>query len=98
MSLKMFDKNDLPQELLLTTRQKPKLRNTFNKNMSTDAKLSKAQISKKMQSEGFSGLLLSKLAGPLMKEENPLAKNVLTTAASAIDIGIQNKMVLGQPP
>ena len=74
MSLKMFDKNDLPQELLLTTRQKPKLRNTFNKNMSTDVKLSKAQISKKIQSEGFLGLLLSELAGPLMKEENPLAK------------------------
>ena len=44
----MFDKNDLPQELLLTTRQKPKLRNTFNKNMSTDTKLSKTQISEKL--------------------------------------------------
>ena len=35
MSLKMLDGNDLPQ-LLLTTRQKPKLRNAFNNNMSTD--------------------------------------------------------------
>ena len=46
MSLKMFDKNDLPHELLLTTRQKTKLRNAFNNNMLTDLKLSKAQISK----------------------------------------------------
>ena len=45
MSLKMFDRNDLPHELLLTTRQK-KLRNAFNNNMSTDIKLSKAQIFK----------------------------------------------------
>ena len=37
---------DLPHELLLTTRQKAKLRNAFNNNMSTDLKLSKAQISK----------------------------------------------------
>ena len=33
MSLKMFHGNDLPQELLLTTRQKAKLRNAFNDNM-----------------------------------------------------------------
>ena len=42
MSLKMFDENDLPHELLLTTRQKSKLRNAFNNNMSTYIKLSKA--------------------------------------------------------
>ena len=41
ISLKMFNGNDLPHELLLTTRQK-KLRNAFNNNMSTDLKLSKA--------------------------------------------------------
>ena len=45
MSFKMFDGNDLPHELLLTTRQK-NLRNAFNNNMSTGLKLSKAQISK----------------------------------------------------
>ena len=42
----MFNENDLSHELLLTTRQKAKLRNTFNNNMSIDLKLSKAQISK----------------------------------------------------
>ena len=46
MSLKMFNVKDLPHELLLTTRQKTKLRNTFNNNMSTDLKLSRAQICK----------------------------------------------------
>ena len=65
--------------------------------MSTDLKLCKAQISKIIQSGGFSGSLLSKLAGPLMKVVIPLAKNVLaplgiTAAASAIDTGIQKKI------
>ena len=35
VSLKMFDGSDLPHEFLLTTRQKTKLRNAFNNNMST---------------------------------------------------------------
>ena len=39
ISLKMFNGNDLPNELLLTTRQKQKLINAFNNNMSTDLKL-----------------------------------------------------------
>ena len=42
----MFDGNDLPHELLLTTRQKTKLRNAFNNNMSAEMKPSKAQITK----------------------------------------------------
>ena len=46
MSLKMLDRNDMPHELLLTSRQKTKLRNAFNNNISTDLKLFKAQISK----------------------------------------------------
>ena len=33
MSLKFFDGNDLPHQLLLTTRQKTKLRNAFNNNI-----------------------------------------------------------------
>ena len=42
MSLKMFQGNDLPHEVLLTTRQKAKLRNAFNNKMSTDINHSKA--------------------------------------------------------
>ena len=71
--LEMLDGNDLPQ-LILTRRQKTKLRNAFNNNMSTDLGLSKAQISKIIQSGGFLGSLFSKLAGPLMKVAIPLAK------------------------
>ena len=97
MNLKMFDGNNLPHELLLTIRQKTKLRNVFNNNMSTDLKFSKAQIFKIIQSGGILRSLLSKLAGPLMKVAIPLAKNVLaplgiTAAASTIDAGIQKKI------
>ena len=98
---KMFDGNNLPHELLLTT-QKTKIRNAFNKNMSSDLKFSKAQINKIIKSGGFLGSLLSKLAVPLMKVAIPLAKNVLaplgiTAAASAINAGIKKKyMVLEQ--
>ena len=64
--------------------------------MSTDLKLSKAQVSKIIQSGGFLGSLLNTLAGPLMKIAVPLAKNLLapvgiTAAASAIDTEIQKK-------
>ena len=94
MSLKMFDGNDLPHELLFSTKRKTKLRNAFNNNMSTDLKFSRTQISKIIQSGGFLGSLLSKLPGSVMKVVIPLAKNVLapsgiTAAASAIDAGIQ---------
>ena len=51
----MLGGNDLPLELLLTTKQNTKLRNAFNNNMSTDLNLSKAQISKTVQSGGFLG-------------------------------------------
>ena len=45
--------------------------------MPTDLTLSKAQISKIIQSGRCFGLLLSKLAGSLMKGAIPLGKNVL---------------------
>ena len=76
ISLKMLNGNNLPHELLLTTRQKTKLRSAFINNTSTDIKLSKAQITKIIQSGGFLGSLLSKLAGPLMKVAVPLAKKI----------------------
>ena len=55
ISLKMFNGNDLPDELLLTTRQKTKLKNASNNNLSTDLKISKAQISKIIESGRFLG-------------------------------------------
>ena len=102
MNLKMFNGNDLLHELSLTARQKTKLRNSFNNNMSTDLKLSKAQFSKIIQSGGFFGRLLDPLLKtglPLMKNViKPLAKSVLiplglTAAASAADAGIHKKII-----
>ena len=94
MSLKIFDENYLPHELLLTTRQ---LTNAFNNNMSTDVKLSKVQTFVIIQSGGFLGSLLSKSTGPLIKVAAHLAKNILApleikAAASAIDARIQKKI------
>ena len=96
LGVKNFNKNELP-ELFLTTRQSTKLRNAINNNMSTDIKFSKAQLKKLIQSGGFLGKLLSKIAGPLMKVAMPLAKNVLaplglTAAMSATDGSIQKKV------
>ena len=94
----MFNGNNLPHELLFTTRQKTKIRNAFNNNTSTDIKINKI-----IQSGGF----LGKLLGPLLKIGlsliknviKPLAKNVLiplglTAAASAADAG-KHKKILG---
>ena len=97
ISIKNFNKDELPHELLLTAIQSTKLRNAINNNLATDIKFSKAQLKKLIQSGGFLGKLLSKLAGPLMKVAMPLAKNVLaplglTAAMSAIDGRIQKKM------
>ena len=46
INLEKCNGNDLPHELLLTRREKMKVRNVFNNNISTDLKLSKAQMSK----------------------------------------------------
>ena len=74
INIKMFNGDNLLRELLLTTRQKSKLRNAFENNMSIYIKLSKAQISKAIQSGGFLGSLLRILAGSLTKAAVPLAK------------------------
>ena len=96
MNAKIFRGNNLPHELLLTTRQTTKLRNAIENNLQTDIKLSKAQISKLIQS----GRFLGKLLGPLLKTGLPLLKSVikplgllgLTAASSAIDAGFQKKI------
>ena len=97
LDIKNFNKDELPHELLLTTRQNTKLRNVINNNLGTDIKLSKAQIKKLIQSGGFLGKLLSKLVCLLMKVALPLVKNVLaplglTAAMSAIDGSIPKKI------
>ena len=67
------DKINFPHELLLTNRQVANLRKAFANYLSTDIKLSKAQLSKMIQSGGFLGRPL----GPLLKTGLPLMKNVI---------------------
>ena len=96
------DKINFPLELLLTNREVANLRKAFANYLSTDIKLSKTQISKKIQSAGFLGRLL----GPLLKTGLPLMKNVikplaksvliplgLTAAAAAANAGIHRKIL-----
>ena len=103
MNARMLSANNLPHELLLTTRQTTKLRNAIENKILTDIKFSKAQISKIIQSGGF----LGKVLGPLLKTGLPLIKNVikplaksvlillgLTVAASADDAGMQKRCVV----
>ena len=93
LSTKNFNKDEVPHELLLTTRQNTKLRNALNNNSATDIKLSKPQIKKLIQSGGFLGKLVSKLAGPLMTvAKNAYAPLGLTAAMSATDGSIQKKI------
>ena len=73
MNAKMFNGNNLPHELLLTTRQTTELRNAIENNLQTDLKLSKAKISKIIQSGGF----LGKILGPLLKTGLPLLKSAI---------------------
>ena len=94
------DETKFPHKLLLTNRQVSNLCKAFTNKSSTDIKLSKAQLSKIIQSGGFLGRCL----GPLLKTGLPLIKNVikplaksvliplgLTAAASAADAGIHKK-------
>ena len=94
------DETNFPHKLLLANRQVSNLCKAFTNKSSTDIKLSKAQLSKIIQSGGFLGRRL----GPLLKTGLPLIKNVikplaksvliplgLTAAASAADAGIHKK-------
>ena len=92
------DNTNFPHELFLTNRQVANIRKAFANHSSIDIKLSRTQLSKMIQSGGFLGNLLGKLAGPLMKVAMLLARNVLaplglSAAMSAIDGSIKKKML-----
>ena len=83
---------------MLTNRQVANIRKAFANHSSVDIKLSKTQLSKMIQSGGFLGNLLDKLAGPLMKVAMSFTKNVLaplglSAVMSAIDGSIKKKML-----
>ena len=95
---------NFPHKLLLTNRKVSILRQAFVNYLSTGIRLSKTQLSKMIQSEGFLGILL----GPILKTRLPLITNVIkplaesvliplgsTAAASAADTGIHKSWGLG---
>ena len=99
LSLNMVgdDKTNFPHELLLSDRQVTNLRKAFANKSSTDIKLSKTQLYKMVQKEGFLGTFL----GPLLKTglsliknaSKPLTKHILIPLGltAAADAGINKK-------
>ena len=95
------NETNLPHKLLLTNTQVMNLRKVFTNNSLVNIKLSKSQLSKLVQSEGFLGRLLGPLlkTGLPLKKKNvtkPLAKTILIplaipAATSASDAGIHKK-------
>ena len=78
LNQKNFEDEVLPHELFLSTSQTTKIRNAFANNMSTDIKLSKAQISKIIQSGGSFGSWLANLGKKaLTNVAIPLARDNL---------------------
>ena len=75
-----YDETNFPHKLLLTDRQADNLRKTFANYLSADIKLSKTQLSKMIQSEGFLGRLL----GSLKKTGLPLIKSVIKALAKSV--------------
>ena len=99
MGNKNFNKQELPNELFLTTRQITKLRNKIGNNMSADIKLSKAKLKKPAQSGGILGRLLGRFLPKLIKPAISTGKNLLAplglSAMSAADAGIQKSIFSG---
>ena len=85
-------------ELYLTQSQINKLKEKVGNNMSTDIKLSKAQIKELLKEGGALGSMLARFLPKLIKPVISLGKNILATlglsvAMSATDAAIQKKNV-----
>ena len=94
---KNFNKADLLHELFLTQTQINKLGEKVGNNMSTDIKLSKAQIIKLIKEGGALGSILARFLPKLIKPALSLGKYILaplglSTTMSATDAAIQKKM------
>ena len=90
----------MSHKLLLTAKQKTKIRNTFANNMSTEIKLSKAQISKIIQYGGSFGSWLGNLGKktlanietPFDRDNLPLlVKNLTSNAINKFQIKMEKK-------
>ena len=95
---------ELPHELFLTTKQTTKVRNVFFNNISIDIKLSKAQMSGKVQSGRFLSGNLGKnikvdLSIPLSRDNLPgLARNLASNAINKFERKISEKLRIASPP
>ena len=78
------DETNFPHKLILTNRQVVNLSKNFAGKSSNDIKLSKAQISKMIQSRGF----LGRLFGPLLKTGLLLIKNAIKSLAKSVLISL----------
>ena len=94
--------NNFQHKLLLTNTQVSRLRKAFANKSSANIKLSKTQLHKIVQPEGFLGRLLKPLLKPglplMTNVLKPLVKSVLiplglTSAAAAIDAAIHKEML-----
>ena len=89
---KNFQDEKFPNELFLTTRQTAKTRNAIAKNMSTDIKLSEAQLPKMIQSGGFLRNMLGNLGKKIITDlANPLARDNLPVLLSNLASNTINK-------
>ena len=97
---KNFEDEELQYELFLTTKQTNKIGNSINTKMSIDIKLSKAQISKIIQSGGsfvsWLGSLgkktLRNIVIPLAKDKLPgLVRNLTSNAINKFEWKISGK-------
>ena len=75
------NETNFPRKVLLTNRQVANLRKAFANNLSPDIKLSKTEMSKMIQWEGFLGRLS---LGPLLKAGLSLMKNVIKPLAKSV--------------
>ena len=100
LNKKNFEDEELPHKLFLTTRQTTKIRNAFANTMSTDTKLSKAQISQIIQSGGSFGCWLGNLgkkpltniALSFARDNSPgLVSNLTSSAINKFDRKISGK-------
>ena len=86
MNAKMFILDNLPHELLLTTRQATKLRNTIENNMSTDI----IKNESKEQKVGFLSMLLGTLSASLLGDlltKNLSGKGTVRAGAGTVKAG-----------
>ena len=82
----------MPHELFLTTRQTTKIRNAFANNISTDKKLSKAEISKIIESGWSFGSCLGNLGKKVLTNiAIPLTRDHWPSLVSNLTLNTINK-------